>query len=297
MATEPRPDCYCIDLCGDRNGLLAANGVHFVGRIQSVEVSSAESLWVQYLNAVYNGRTRLPFLLGRLTAFYLHTPAWRTKHPGAPNPFRDCLRRWQGQCGQSECGRWHAELRSIPQPVTSEIVSYQWPMGHWESHKLDAELRLIQIFSANDASIGHQLGEAHEWIEIIRSDARPYFEEGLTSLIVLTGLQTATRPGVLEGSPNTMELALPWMLGSARGRYWRLDQYQSNTPRAISVTWKPLSTLPNAGCRIHLPAVANARVTLSSSCSMPTAWALTRCSLHLETAGRSPTLEHRLFSS
>ena len=43
------------------------------------------------------------------------------------------------------------------------------------------ELPLVQVFSADDdaVSFGRDLAPAHGWIEIMRSDARPYFEEAM----------------------------------------------------------------------------------------------------------------------
>ena len=176
-------DCFCFDLCANNNDqFLAHAGVEFLSRARGVVISSHTSPWVQhYLGAVYNGHVRLPFALWRVNTFYLHTQAWREKHPGVPNPFHDCLRGWQQpRCPAAECADWEAELRATPaSDVPTRFGVYLWPQARWSGREADAELRLVQLFSADDQSFGHELGRANEWMEVMRSDSRPYFEEGI----------------------------------------------------------------------------------------------------------------------
>ena len=177
----PLEDCYCFDLCPmKRSHVCSDEGVNFVGRTRNITVAAADSLWVRYLEAVYNGRTRVPFPLGSLTAFYMNSPAWRTKHPEAPNPFHDCQRSQQRRCDVSTCNAWNAELRQRPAPAPQTISSYVWGQHTWSGSYQDLELRMVQLFSSYDSSIGRTLWPANTWIEIMRADSRPYFEEGMT---------------------------------------------------------------------------------------------------------------------
>ena len=177
--TRDVPDCFCVDICGADGARLPWEGVNFVGRTRNVWVRS-QSPWALYLNAVYNGRAPLPFSLGRLNAFYLHSPAWRSKHPGVPNPFRDCHRQWQQRCPQSECALWKQDWHTRSPSAPQAITSFLWPQTHWSGADANAELRLVQLFSSDDSSFGRELGPPNTWVEIMRSDARPFFEEGLT---------------------------------------------------------------------------------------------------------------------
>ena len=63
--------------------------------------------------------------------------------------------------------------------VPTRFGVYLWPQARWSGREADAELRLVQLFSADDRSFGHELGRANEWMEVMRSDSRPYFEEGI----------------------------------------------------------------------------------------------------------------------
>ena len=179
----PPEDCHCFDLCGYREQRLNGDGVNFIGRTRTLVITAPTSPWIRYLDAVYNGRTPLPFSLWRLSAFYLHSPAWREKHPEAPNPFRDCGRPRHPRC--DECSTWEAELLEEPElSAPRDLVSFPWPTNglQWSDRAgLDAELRLVQIYSSSDSddSFGRELGAENTWIEIMRSDARPYFEESM----------------------------------------------------------------------------------------------------------------------
>ena len=186
-------DCYCFDLCPaiettiDDEGVeedrqtwrASAAGVDLVRRMHGVVIDNVSSPWVHYLNGVYNGRARLPFWIGNLSAFYVNSPAWRMTRPSAPSPFLDCSRLWQERCDLANCTAWEAELRVEPaaQPA-GEIVVYPWPQSNWVDDDADAELRLVQIFSASN-SFGRELHPSFSWFEIMRSDSRPYFEEGM----------------------------------------------------------------------------------------------------------------------
>ena len=191
---RPYPDCFCFDLCPKEDGYLSAEGDWFVLHTRGVEIASPTSPWIEhYFRAVYNGRTQLPFSMSPLTTFYQHSPAWRAKHPFAFSPFRDCV-RWddQAQCGRELCDQWTTDLRQTPGPASPHGVAAQlWPQSKWDAHPWDsdAEMRLVMIFEvlhATDIHDGHEPPvyffshtPAHTWMEIIRSDARPYFEEAM----------------------------------------------------------------------------------------------------------------------
>ena len=184
-------DCYCFDLCpiDSPDSRTTRDGAAFIQRAQDVVISSPDSPWARYLNAVYNGQAQLPMRLGRLTAFYLNSPGWRSKHSNAPNPFRDCI-RWNSQwrCADA-CNTWEAELPQEPPHCSalsnSNLTVYGWNLGTGDRglRHVDElqELPLVQVFSADDdaVSVGRDLAPAHGWIEIMRSDARPYFEEAM----------------------------------------------------------------------------------------------------------------------
>ena len=168
--------CYCFDMCCHHNH-LTTEGVDFVGRTREVVVGLA-SPWAGYFGAVYNGQAPRKLELWRVNIFYLNTPAWRAKHPGVPNPFRDCEgEEIQSRC--ASCTSWETDLRHAPSPVP-RMGCLPWPQAR-PANAAQAEMRLVQVMSYPEEadSIGRELAPSHSWVEIMRSDARPYFEEGV----------------------------------------------------------------------------------------------------------------------
>jgi hypothetical protein len=184
--------CYCFDLCCDNNNVdLNHKGIEFIGRTRYAVLDDSLPLspslrWFHYFNAVYDGSAAQPFDMARVNIFYQNTNAWRQKHPDTANPFRDCLDSRQRMCSRQECSAWEEGLFESPVHLP-KLGCYQWPQGHWLSSlehggtEADHEQRLIQIVSWPDEEhpFGRPIAPDHGWIEIIRSDARPYFEEGL----------------------------------------------------------------------------------------------------------------------
>ncbi|KAL1514593.1 hypothetical protein AB1Y20_003687 [Prymnesium parvum] len=162
-------ECFCIDLCARR-------GEAFLGRTRGVVIHDAASPWSAYFDAVYNGRAPRPFNLSRLTLFYQNTPHWRAAHPTAPSPFRDCEAGSHAHaCDERTCAPWYAEL--LPTPRRMEPVAVlQWPM--WPAGFDSEHARASMLVSEEAAEAGHERYRSHEWIEVMRSDSRPYFEEG-----------------------------------------------------------------------------------------------------------------------
>lgn len=179
------PECFCFDVCAggphqQQGGQLSGEGISFIGRARGVHVVAPTSPWTHYLQAVYTGRAKLPFALGRLSAVYVNSPAWRAKHADTPNPFRDCRESGQVRCANSMCSAWEAELNAQVAPGTPPAISvYYWPQARWAGPAVHAERRMVQLFSTSDDSFGRDYVPSHRWIEIMREDARPYFEEGL----------------------------------------------------------------------------------------------------------------------
>ena len=181
----PVKDCFCIDICGVGSGndpkyyrlLNREEGVPFIGRSRHAVIRDMSSPWAFYLDGVYNGHYPLPFNLSSLNTFYLNTPAWRATTPNSPSPFRDC-RAWDQQRCSTGCDVWYQDLQETPVAV-SEMAAFEWPQGGSASEFFDVEQRLVQIYSREDASFGRPKPPlAGEWLEVIRSDARPLFFEG-----------------------------------------------------------------------------------------------------------------------
>ena len=169
-------DCYCIDLCSANR--LAA----FVGSTRGVFIVRRSSPWYRYFQAVYNGHAPLPFAMHRVNFFYQQNLRWRTRHPNAPSPMRDCDREHeQNECDASTCADWNAELRGDPEPV-DEVVALNWPMWSttYEHGEYGLSLHGTQIISKDTRQIGRDSIANQSWVEIIRSDSRPYFFEGAT---------------------------------------------------------------------------------------------------------------------
>ena len=173
----PAADCYCIDIC---NRAEASQADHFVASTQGITITDPASPWHRYFNAVYAGRSPLPFDLGRVNAFYLNTPKWRDVHPDAPNPFRDCIREEVPTCAAAICARWQEELHPDPTLPRDRVVSLLWPMWlHLHArHAVETTHRLVQLVSNRTEEHGRPMFANHTWVEVLRSDARPEFQEG-----------------------------------------------------------------------------------------------------------------------
>ena len=150
-------------------------------RCRNLVAHIASSGATLFAAALHNGQCSRAFALWRMNTFYLHTPAWREKHPGVPNPFHDCLKRLAAAAmPAAECGRLGGGAACNTGVGRSHALRrVRRPQARWLAREADAELRLVQLFSADDQSFGHELGRANEWMEVMRSDSRPYFEEGI----------------------------------------------------------------------------------------------------------------------
>ena len=170
--------CFCIDICNFESVDLADR---FVASTRGVLISSASSPWHRYFSAVYNGRVPLPLDLGRVNAFYLNTPAWRRRHSEASSPFRDCYST-EPRCPTLECKQWHDELGGDASllPSGGRVVSMHWPMWlHTHAGEMENGERMVQLLSTGTGEHDRLTASAnHTWVEVMRSDSRPYFQEG-----------------------------------------------------------------------------------------------------------------------
>ena len=175
--------CFCFSLCketgpGAQPRILSHEGTSFVARARGVEIHNSSSPWADYFGAVYNGQSPLPHQLGRLSFVYTNTPAWRSRHSPSANPFHDCDDPNQMRCSDARCGLWEREL--LPPPgrpggAVYEIMGmFAWPF----SPRGAEDLKGIQFYSRDTDHVGRAVHEDNEWLEIMRSDARPYFAEG-----------------------------------------------------------------------------------------------------------------------
>ena len=164
-------DCACIDLCSRRHGVLE----EFLGRTRGVTISDASSPWHHYFDAVYNGRAPRPLDLSRMNLFYQNTPHWRRTHAAAPNPFRDCAANWQNDCAASTCAAWHRDLLDEPEPM-DPVAALNWPM--WNFGFETEHPRASMLLSIESSEVGRERYASNTWIEVMRSDSRPFFEEG-----------------------------------------------------------------------------------------------------------------------
>lgn len=165
--------CWCFNVGEERTRKLNAEGTGFIARTRGVEIHDRHSPWAEYFDAVYNGQSPLPHQLGRLSFFYTNSRAWRARHPLHANPFRDWTDRQQPRCSASRCAEWERGL--LPAGgVIEPMGCFRWPFSPREADELFG----IQVFSRDTVDIGRVLVGDHEWVEIIRQDARPYFAEG-----------------------------------------------------------------------------------------------------------------------
>ena len=175
--------CFCFSLCketgpGAQQRILSHEGTSFVARARGVEIHNSSSPWADYFGAVYNGQSPLPHQLGRLSFVYTNTPAWRSRHSPSANPFHDCDDQNQMRCSDARCGLWEREL--LPPPgrpggAVNEIMGmFAWPFSSRDAE----DLKGIQFYSRDTDHVGRAVYEDNEWLEIMRSDARPYFAEG-----------------------------------------------------------------------------------------------------------------------
>ena len=115
---------------------------------------------------------------GRLSFVYTNTPAWRSRHSPSANPFHDCDDQNQIRCSNARCGLWERELLPPPDRPGGAIYEimgmFAWPF----SPRGAEDLKGIQFYSRDTDHVGRAVHEDNEWLEIMRSDARPYFAEG-----------------------------------------------------------------------------------------------------------------------
>ena len=180
--------CYCFSVCQApaEVRILSTEGTSFVARARNVEIHDSSSPWADYFGVVYNGQSPLPHQLGRLSFVYTNTPAWRARHSPSANPFHDCEDGTQTRCSNARCYQWEREL--LPPPgrpgggVIEVMGMFAWPFSprgaSQFSFKGAEDLKGVQFYSRDTDHVGRAVHEDNEWLEIMRSDARPYFAEG-----------------------------------------------------------------------------------------------------------------------
>eukprot|EP00966_Prymnesium_polylepis_P150419 3474354-Prymnesium_polylepis.1 len=168
----PAADCWCLDLCNRDLRKIE----DFVRRTRGVVLASPTSPWFQYFDAIYKGATPRPFDLWGVDTFYQNTAMWRYAYPSAANPFRDCEGTAQPRCSEETCALWTHELVPKREEATGKIMLLLWPTwaNMWDSHYF----HVCQLVTQSTSSLGHATFPNNTWMEIMRSDARPMFQEG-----------------------------------------------------------------------------------------------------------------------
>ena len=165
-------DCWCIDLCNRDHRRIE----EFVHRTRGIVISSPTSPWFQYFDAVYEGLTPRPFELWRVDTFYQNTPKWRGTYPKSANPFRNCQGTAQERCAEDTCATWWKELTPQHSQIDSDVAVLLWPT--WMNTWVDRYFHVCQLVSKTSSGLGHATYPNHTWVEVLRSDARPMFQEG-----------------------------------------------------------------------------------------------------------------------
>ena len=163
-------NCWCIDVCEDDGAhrfVAHSRDVH-LGRLQPGSAG-----WMGYFAAVYAGRVLEPFDLSRINYVYLNSPAWRTQHRGAPNPFRDCYDSVQPQCNYDRCqNKWYRALQRHPRvlpfnvSVHKERVRTRYRVLNLFPEGLPGAL----LFSSGVMGYGHTAHVHDNFVEIMRHD-------------------------------------------------------------------------------------------------------------------------------
>ena len=193
--------CYCFDLC--RPDRVQA----FASRARGAVVTSRQSPWFAYFSAVYNGHAPLPLPLANISLYFEATSAWHESHPAAPSPFRPCVGKHLPRCGASTCASWEVPLLKPPQTPTEATTATYW--GIVPAYPARKGLMATQMYATVSRIMGEGPGRGsaakppfrradlegvrldgdswgrevlsnNTWVEVIRQDLTPDFEEGMT---------------------------------------------------------------------------------------------------------------------
>lgn len=181
-AARTGPPCSCLSMC------TRDSAFDTIRRLPPI-ITSRDSPWSGYLEAVYKGGVQLPFDMRRLRLLYHNTPDWRARHPDVHWPMSPCepasgyrppLRGSEPILTQVGSGMLPIRIVQPKSPRCADCSG--WLLPHNNTNSTDANLR-VATWGRRDSTLSEVSWWAyptdrcnfpsHSWVEVMHFGRRP----------------------------------------------------------------------------------------------------------------------------